>query len=224
MQRLVYLILGAPDSGRREIVLDIMAEGLPDKASSLALVHGNLPQEPQFAAWSWEKSAFHLPDEATDPKITHLFLILSPTLDLADQIEAILELLSTQDELSLGRIIFVVRCNLLKDASVDLQSWYDACAHFSDVALLHRREGVSNRIIRDFEQRYQSMRYPMLVELTRKNRVANPARILDPTPRRISHAFDPIDIEGPTNTTTIDPYLERLPNSQRTKPIPAPFT
>ena len=224
MQRLVYLILGAPDSGRREIVLDIMGGGLPDKASGLALVHGNLPQGPQFAAWSWGKSAFHLPHEANDPEITHLFLILSPALDLADQIEVILELLSTQDELSLGRIIFVVRCNLLKDASVDLQSWYDACAHFSDVALLHRREEVSNRIIRDFEKRYESMRYPMLVELTRKNRVANPARILDPTPRRISQAFDPIENNEPTDRATIDPYLERLPSGQRIKPIPTPFT
>lgn len=223
MQRLLYLILGAPDSGRREIVRDILSEGLYGDARGLALTPEKAPQEPDFATWHWENNAFRLPEEAAATEVSHLFLILSPALDLADQMEAALALLASQDDLALGRILLVVHCGLLKDATPELQSWHDACAHFADVVLLNCREDVSNRTVKDFEERYRAMRYPFLVELVRKNRVANPARILDPSPRRISQAFDPLEEQKPDDTYSIDPYLERLPGNERAKPIPTPF-
>ncbi len=223
MQRLLYLILGAPDSGRREIVRDIMSEGLCGDACGLALTPEEGPQEPDFATWHWENNAFRLPDETAAPEVSRLFLILSPALDLAEQVEAALALLASRDDLALGRILLVVHCGLLKDASPELHYWHDACAHFADVALLNRREGVSNRTVKDFEERYRAMRYPFLVELVRKNRVANPVRVLDPTPRRISQAFDPLEDHKPDDTSSLDPYLERLPGNERAKPIPTPF-
>ena len=223
MQRLLYLILGDPDSGRREILRDILCEGLSGDAGGLALTPEKEPQEPDFANWRWENDAFRLPDEAFAPEVSHLFLIFSPALDPADQVESAFALLSSKDDLALGRILLVVHCGLLEDASPDLKDWHDACAHFADVALLNRREGVSNRTVKDFEERYRAMRYPFLVELVRKNRVANPARILDPTPRRISQAFDPLEDQKPDDTYSIDPYLERLPGNERAKPIPTPF-
>ena len=223
MQRLLYLILGAPDSGRRAIVRDIMSEGLSGDACGLALTPEKVPQEPDFATWHWENNAFRLPDETAAPEVSHLFLSISPALDLADQIEAALALLASQDDLALGRILLVIHCGLLRDAPPELESWHDACAHFADVALLNRREGVSNRTVKDFEERYRAMRYPFLVELVRKNRVANPARILDPTHRRISQAFDLLEDREPADTGSIDPYLECLPNGERAKPIPNPF-
>jgi hypothetical protein len=101
-----------------------------------------------------------------------------------------------------------------------LQEWHDACAHFADVALLNRREGVNNKKIKAFKEHYESMRLPFLVESVRKNRIANPAKILDPTSRRISHAFDP---EVDVDSDLPDTYLARLPTGERTKPIPMPF-
>ena len=148
-------------------------------------------------------------------------LIFSPYLDLADQIEASLDLLDSDDGLTLARILLVVHCGLLSETSPQLHEWHDACAHFADVALLNRQKGANNKKIKEFKERYESMRLPFLVESVRKNRIANPAKILDPTSRRISHAFDPqVDLD----TDLPEPYLERLPTGERAKPLPMPFS
>ena len=71
-----------------------------------------------------------------------------------------------------------------------------------------------------FKERYESMRFPFFVESVRKNRIANPAKILDPRSRRISHAFDQeLDVESDLP----DPYLECLSTGERAKRIPLPF-
>jgi hypothetical protein len=61
---------------------------------------------------------------------------------------------------------------------------------------------------------------PFLVENVRKDRIANPAIILDLTPRRISQVFD---LEEDLDSDLTDPHLERLPTGERAKTIPLPF-
>ena len=220
MQRLLYLVLGAPDSGRRAIVQDLIDGGLTEEESALTLTNEKSPDGEGFTSWHWENGSFQIPEETHEPQTTHQFLIFSPYLDLADQIEASLDLLDSDEGLTLARILFVVHCGLLEETSPQLQEWHDACAHFADVALLNRREGVNSKKIKEFKEHYESMRLPFLVESVRKNRIANPAKILDPTSRRISHAFDPeVDVESDLPY----PYLERLSTGERAKRIPLPF-
>ena len=219
MHRLLYLVLGAPDSGRRAIVQDLIEGGLTEEESALSLTNEKSPDGEGFTSWYWENDSFQIPEETNEPQNSHKFLILSPYLDLADQIEASLDLLDSDEGLTLARILFVVHCGLL-ETSKKLQEWHDACAHFADVALLNRQEGVNSKKIKGFKEHYESMRLPFLVESVRKNRIANPAKILDPTSRRISHAFDP---EVDVDSDLPDPYLERLPTGGRAKHIPIPF-
>jgi hypothetical protein len=220
VQRLLYLVLGAPDSGRQAIVQDLIEGGLTEEESALSLTNGESPDGEGLTKWRWENGSFHIPENTDNTQTTHQFLLFSPYLNLADQIEASLQLFEEDEQLTLARILFVVHCGLLEETSPQLQEWHDACAHFADVALLNRREGVNSKKIKEFKEHYESMRLPFLVESVRKNRIANPAKILDPTSRRISHAFDPeVDVESDLP----DPYLERLSTGERAKRIPLPF-
>ena len=220
MQRLLYLVLGAPDSGRQAIVQDLIEGGLTEKESALSLTNEESPDGEGLTKWRWENGSFHIPENTDNTQTTHQFLLFSPYLNLADQIEASLQLFEEDEQLTLARILFVVHCGLLEETSPQLQEWHDACAHFADVALLNRREGVNSKKIKEFKEHYESMRLPFLVESVRKNRIANPAKILDPTSRRISHAFDPeVDVESDLP----DPYLECLSTGERAKRIPLPF-
>jgi hypothetical protein len=194
--------------------------GLTEEESALTLTNEKSPDGEGFTPWHWENGSFQIPEETNEPQTTHQFLIFSPYLDLADQIEASLDLLDKDNELTLARILFVVHCALLEKTTPRLRDWHDACAHFADVALLNRQKGVNSKKIKEFKEHYESMRLPFLVESVRKNRVANPAKILDPTSRRISHAFD---LEVDADSDLPDPYLERLPTGERAKPIPMPF-
>ena len=220
MHRLLYLVLGAPDSGRRAIVQDLIEGGLTDEESALSLTNEEFPDGEGLTKWRWGNGSFHIPEKTADGLSSHQFLIFSPYLDLADQIVASLELLASDDGLTLARIFFVVHCCLLEEISPQLQEWHDACDHFADVALLNRQKGANNKKIKEFKERYESMRLPLIVESVRKNRIANPAKILDPTSRRISHAFDP---EVELDSDLPDPYLERLSTGERAKRIPLPF-
>ena len=220
MQRLLYLVLGAPDSGRRAIVQDLIDGGLTEEESALTLTNEEFPEWEGLTKWRWKNGSFHIPEKTDDTQTSHQFLLFSPYLDLADQIEASLDLLDSDEGLTLARILFVVHCGLLEETSPQLQEWHDACAHFADVALLNRREGVNSKKIKEFKEHYESMRLPFLVESVRKNRIANPAKILDPRSRRISHAFDP---EVDVDSDLPDPYLERLSTGERAKRIPLPF-
>lgn len=221
MQRLLYLVLGAPDSGRRAIVQDLIEGGLTEEESALTLTNEESPDGEGLTKWRWENGSFQIPENTNDTQPSHQFLIFSPYLDLADQIEASIDLLDADDGLTLARILFFVHCGLLEETSPKLQDWYDACAHYADVVLLNRQKGANNKKIKEFKERYASMRLPFLLESVRKNRIANPAKILDPTSRRISHAFDPeIDVDSDLP----DPYLQRLSTGQRAKPIPMPVS
>tara|TARA_Y100000588_G_scaffold163847_1_gene177943 strand:+ start:596 stop:1270 length:675 start_codon:yes stop_codon:yes gene_type:complete len=220
VHRLLYLVLGAPDSGRLAIIQDLIDGGLTEEESAQILTNAESPDMEGCASWHWENGSFHIPESANIAQTTHQFLIFSPYLDLADQIEASTDLLDSDDQLTLARVLFVVHCGLLEKTAPLLQEWHDACAHFADVMLLNRREGVTQKPIEKFNDRYKSMRFPFLVEFVRKDRIANPAKILDPTPRRITQIFDP---EEELESDFSDLYIERLSTGERGRKIPLPF-
>jgi hypothetical protein len=243
---LVYLILGAAGSGRREIVADLIEGGLAagsagqpfdlaqSRLSALALLPaGERAGEADarlgsLARWAWNDGRIESPDLAG---ATHVFLFTDGRRNPVDQVEAFQAWLAASGG-ELARILCVIHCGLVAQHK-ELLAWYDACVHFADVVLLNRREGVPNKWMSDFQGRYAAQFLPCLFELVKAGRVENPALILEPQARRMSHVFDEEpnwevtsadgeeeDEEEITAQPEEDPYLQRRAGGRRVKEIP----
>jgi hypothetical protein len=232
---LVYLILGAAGSGRREVVADLIEGGLDgsDRAQSL-LAAGEAPDAHDgrlgaLQRWTWTDGRIEsgAPDDAT-----HLFFFADGRRNPVDQVEAFQAWLQTHGG-ELARIVCVVNCALVSQHK-PLLAWFDACVHFADVVLLNRREGVTNKWLTDFQARYASQFLPCLIESVKDGRVENPALILEPQARRMAHLFDEEmnwevtgdeedDEEGEKEIEAHveeDPWLQRRPGGRRVKELP----
>jgi hypothetical protein len=246
---LVYLILGAAGSGRREIVADLIEGGLAagsagqpfDLAQSRQSALALLPAGEQageadarlgsLARWAWNDGRIESPDLAG---ATHVFFFTDGRRNPVDQVEAFQAWLAASGG-ELARILCVIHCGLVARHK-ELLAWYDACVHFADVVLLNRREGVPNKWMSDFQGRYAAQFLPCLFELVKAGRVENPALILEPQARRMSHVFDEepnwevtsadgdeedeADGEEITAQPEEDPYLQRRAGGRRVKEIP----
>jgi hypothetical protein len=189
---LVYLILGATGSGRRDVVADLIASGLEstDRAAVL-LPAAEAPQAadarlPGVARWAWIDDgaiAAQLPEGAT-----HVFFLVDGRRNPVDQIEAFRPWLEAQGG-EIGRVICVVHSQLA-EKHPPLLAWFEACVHFADVVLLNRREGVENKALSDFLNHFKKLYYPCHFEQLKDNQVKNPALVLEPQARRMSHVFD----------------------------------
>ncbi len=238
---LVYVILGAAGSGRREVVADLVNDGLAegDRAAVL-LSAAEAPEEfdaklPGLARWTWTGENI---DGAIPPETTHAFFVTDGRTNPVDQLEVLSPWLVAQGA-ELGRILCVVNC-ALAEKNPPLLPWFEACVHFSDVVLLTRRESVANKWLSDFRAHFEGQFYPCHFELVKGGRVKNPALVLDPAARRMSHAFDAdqdwvltneagdeIDedeeSEGDEDvevTAEVDPYFVRDAALRREKKIP----
>jgi hypothetical protein len=232
---LVYLILGAAGSGRREVVADLIAGGLGEGDRALVLLSA-AEAAGEFDArlgpaqrWQWAEGRIEAP--AFDGA-THVFWIADGRRNLPDQIEAVQAWLPASGG-ELARIVCVIHCGLAARHH-ELLPWYDACVHFADVVLFNRREGVENKWMSDFQARYASQFLPCLFEIVKHGQVKNPAVVLEPQARRLSHVFDDElnweisgtaeeDAEGDEEVEAhpeVDPYLDRLPGGRRVKEIP----
>ncbi len=222
-----YIILGAAGSGRYEILADLLS-GVPasgrvtvcvpaaerNRADATALGSG---ESHVWATWTWDDGEI---DTEVPEGTTHFFFVTEGLRNPVDQIEALSHWLP-ENGVEPARILTVVHCRLAQE-NPGLDKWYDACIHFSDYVLLNRREGVSEKWIRGFRERYGKAFYPCIFEPVKKGRIKNPALVLDPLPRRLSHLFDG-DTEGEPEEAvaeTTDPYLVRLPSGKRDREIP----
>jgi hypothetical protein len=241
---LVYLILGAAGSGRREVIVDLIeGDSVARERAIVLLEEGEAADAAEkklgkVARWRWSAEAaieVELPNEGVEK----VFFVANGRLNPVDQVEAFRAWLSTQVA-ELARIICVVDCGLA-ERNPALLAWYDACIHFSDVVLLNRREGVANKWVKDFQARYGDQCYPCVMEFVRAGRVRNPALILEPCALRISQAFedeptwvaedgdteddsgedkDAEDEEEVEMVPAEDPYFARRPGGRRVKEIP----
>jgi hypothetical protein len=239
---LVYLILGAAGSGRREILADLAADGLSPDERAAVLLPAAEPAAPEDARlpglgrWRWEGGAI-IADLPMDCE--RVFLVLDGRQNPIDQVEAFKAWLDARGQ-TLARSICIVSCQLAERHPA-LLAWFEACVHFSDVVLLSRREGVENRWVSGFQAHFKDQFYPCLFELVREGRVRNPALVLEPQARRMSQAFEEeqdwifhnaegeeIDEEDITEdeeeeieaTQAVDPYFERRLGGRRVKEIP----
>lgn len=208
LSQLVYVILGAPGSGRREVLTDLVTDGL-DAAQERAHLYLPAGEEPRpedekigaatTARMAWNAELQLLVADAPPAEATHIFILLDGRVDPVDQLEALKPWLAAHS-LPVARIFTVVHCQLV-EKNPALQPWFDACIHFSDIVLLNRREGVANKWLSEFRRRYDDQYLPCLFEFVKAGRVKNPVALLDPVARRLSQYFDPtewddIDLEG----------------------------
>ncbi|TVP79789.1 MAG: hypothetical protein EA353_05410 [Puniceicoccaceae bacterium] len=233
---LIYFVYGIPQSGRREIIFDLIEGGIPTSEPVLYFrPQGESPSpfDQQIEAlsnvsvveWSLKDSKIsHGKISAAPQKI----IFLAPgTSDPADCAEA-LKQWSEHNQCRIARIFTVLHCQFLKDRP-EARAWFDACIHFSDIVLLNRREEAGNKWVKDFEDDYKKTRNPARFVFVKKGRVANPAEVLDPEARRVSLYFDELipieedefEDEHQPDDLKPDKYIERLESGQRAKPIPA---
>jgi len=205
---LVYLILGTPDSGRREVLADLITDGLVEgdlAVTALADTEASSELDARLGRvlrWTWQDNAIqldlparNLEDPAAGAGFSHLFFVTDGRRDPVDQIEAFKNWVYSL-EADFARAITVVDCQLAQQHDLALRPWFDACVHFSDVVLLTRREGVPNKWISDFQSRFRDKFIPALFEFVKQGRVKNPAMVLEPQARRLTQIFeDDIDME-----------------------------
>jgi len=188
---LVYLVLGPTGSGRREVLADLIEGGLAEGERAFVLLPQAEPAGPEDArlpnAGRWKALESGIAAEFP-AEITHVFVVSDGRRNPVEQLEAF-KLWIDANGAELGRILCVVNCRLA-EMNPPLQAWFDACLHFSDVALLNRREGVANKWFSDYVARCERLFHPCLFEIVKAGRVKNPALVLDPQARRVSHAFD----------------------------------
>ena len=189
---LVYVILGAAGSGRREVLLDLIGGGLGDTDRPAVLLAAAEPAAeidaklPGVARWVWTQAGTieaELPAGAS-----HIFFVTDGRRSPVDQMEAFKVWVELQPA-EVARVLTFINCQLA-EKNPPLRAWYEACVHFSDVALLNRREGVENKWLSDFRGFFDAQFMPCLFEFVKAGRVKNPALILDPQARRMTHIFD----------------------------------
>src|SRR3954469_13362075 len=188
---LVYLILGAAGSGRREILADLIDAGLAeDDRAAVMLAQSEAPSEidaklREVVRWDWRDETIvgELPADAS-----HVFFVTDGRANPVEQIEVFKTWVEAQGG-EVARVLCVVNCQLA-EKNPPLLAWYEACVHFSDVVLLTRREGVANKWLSGFLGHFEKQFYPCLFELVKGGRVKNPPLVLDPLARRMSHVFD----------------------------------
>jgi len=188
---LVYLVLGATGSGRREIVADLITGGLDERdrpAVILPAGEAAAPAEarlPTVSRWNMRDGAI----EATLPVgASPVFFFVDGARNPVDQIEAFKTWLGAQNG-ELARVLCVVNCRLAADHP-PLLPWFEACVHFADAVLLNKRDGVANKWMSDFLGRFKKQYLPCIFEMVKDGQVKNPALILEPQARRMTQVFD----------------------------------
>ncbi|NBB80513.1 MAG: hypothetical protein GVY36_13900 [Verrucomicrobia bacterium] len=233
---LVYFVFGIPNSGRREVIFDLIEDGIPKNEQVLYFRPKSEPVNNFDEQLEALENVSVVTWELKDCKINHgkisaapqKVIFLAPgTSDPADCAEA-LKQWSEHNQCRIARIVTVLHCQFLREQP-SARPWFDACIHFSDMVLLNRREEAGNKWVKDFEAEYKKARSPARFIFVKKGRVSNPAEVLDPEARRLSLYFDELipieddefEDEHQPDDLKPDRYIERLESGQRAKPIPA---
>ena len=193
----VYFLIGTPGSGRRAIVRDLIENGPGADEKALVLLAASERADPadaklallkntEIRRWHWTPEGF--PD-VTLPAGAVVFLLGDPQASPIDQLEALKPWLE-RHSVELTRIFCFVDCQLAERQPA-LKQWFAACIHFADVVFLTNRSGVANKWLSDFMKQFKAEHYPChFIQVKTKGDLANPALLLDPTPRRVSQYFD----------------------------------
>lgn len=221
MSTLLYPVIESPGSS----ALGYLAQATNNFAESSCLIlpagHADLDSFENIYKWEWaEDNSFLLP--SLDPgKVEECFLFFAPDRCIATQMEGLLDLLHDHTIFELARIISFICADFLHQNLSSCSAWLDGVAHFSDVFCFNGRNNNNSSSIKSVIDRYQTLRYPLeFYQLAKKS---NPwSRILAPSARRVTHIFESTELLDEEDTPENDPFLRRLPNGNRERPIPIP--
>lgn len=219
------------------MLADLITGGLAETDKPVVLLSETEAEAPADEGFAWVERWQYVKDVGVEAQLpedsTHVFVVLDGRMSPVDQLEGWKEWLESRNR-GLARVICVVHCQLA-EKNPKLVAWYEACIHFSDVVLLARRDGVPNKWISDFRGRFEKKFFPCLFEFVKEGRVSNPALILIPEARRMSHAFDEpewfVDDEDDDEDEAEgeeevemkreeDPYFERRNGGRRVHELP----
>lgn len=218
----LHIILGTPQSERRSILSQFTKKNdqtdsfwalLPPELESITIPHSH---------WTLQEDQFNL-TELSDSMDAEYFLFFSNTVHLAEQFEAILELLGDKEGLSMGRIILFLNSDLLPEAKQQLLAWIDAAGHFADAIFFTHRKNENAMAISKCKERFETMKYPLECYVVGSKKTGALEKVLNTEPRRITHLFDPPDLLEEDDCPQNDPYLAKLANGKRERPVPPPF-
>ena len=231
---LVYVVLGLSGSKRREVLYDLIKEGISSEELVLYFRSENEVPSKTDAALLGLKNVSVIESTLKDSRLLHrkintfaekIFFLAPGNSDPADFIEAVKEWIDLND-CAIARILTVVHCGFL-ESNPKAQTWFDACIHFSDIILLAAREGIKNNWVKKFKDRYTKNHYPCRFLLVKKGCIQNPAEVLEVEARRVSLYFDeltPIEEDEfedqMPDDRKPDKYIERLTSGQRAYRIP----
>jgi hypothetical protein len=218
MKTTIHLVMETPGAHAYQILSEATQEDEPKPIFIF-------PENQQENLLSWKFSEDHKVLEIPFHKVNlpnEVFIFFSHSFSLADQIVAILGTLQNNDSLSIGRFIFFIYSPILLAPPKSFTDWLDGTTHFTDVILFTDRSNDNSASVKELQDRYKSMCYPLeSFILSKKN---NPwSRILDPSPRRISHVFDDPQLLDPEDFPENDRYLARLASGERERQIPLIF-
>ena len=218
MKTSIHLVIETPGAHAHQI---LAAATLEDEPKPIFIFPENQLDDQSFWKFSEDHKRIELSLNTPDFP-NEAFLLLSQSFSLADQIEATLGTLQNNASLSIGRFILFIRSPILISPPQNFHDWLDGVAHYTDVILFTDRSNDNSEGIKGLQDRYKSMCYPLeSYILSKKN---NPwSRILDTSPRRISHVFDDAQLLDPEDFPENDRYLARLPSGERERQIPLIF-
>jgi len=217
----LHIILGTPESERRSLLSKFTAKDEQSDAACFLLAPELESMSMPHSNWIWNQNKFEF-GELPGSSDVEYFLFFSNDVDLADQFEAVLEVLSEEDDLSMGRVILFLNSSLLPGGSQQLMAWIDAAGHFSDAICFTHRKNENAMAISKCKERFETMRYPLETYVL-GSKVGALEKILHANPRRITHLFDPPDLLDEDDSPQNDPYLAKLANGRRERPVPLPF-
>jgi len=203
----------------------ILLEATQEDSPSPEFYFPNSPPEESLNKLTWSLGKKGAEDylEFNQPlNSPEIFMFLSHEISMADQLETILRFQKSNDQITMGRILLFIYAPVLLEEITSFQEWLDAVVHFSDAILFIDRTNENASAIKTLQERYTSMRYPLENYILAKRN--NPwSRILDPSPRRISHIFDDIELLDEDDYPENDRYLKKLPSGERERSIPLIF-
>ena len=220
MKGLLYLLIGTPNSDGISIISKHTEQSKEAYRSRILSNSENSDQKNSHSCWKWIDKNFVF-ESHVDDVTEEWFLFLSNQIDLADQFEACLELLNTQSSLQIARVISFINCDDLDH--VDISEWMDGIAHFSDIFCFSNRTNRNGPKLNEIIERYKSLHYPLESILLSKRKSIPLNQILSPTPRRITHIFDPSELLEDDDSPDQDYYLKKLSNGNRCHTIPNIF-
>tara|TARA_B100001093_G_scaffold516711_1_gene596123 strand:+ start:124 stop:789 length:666 start_codon:yes stop_codon:yes gene_type:complete len=217
MKGLLYLVIGTPKADGISIICKHTEQERGANNSKILLPPENQEQICTFSNWKWVEGKFFF-ESAADEQNEEWFLFLSNQINLADQLEASLELLNAQILLELARVISFVNCDDLDHK--DIVEWMDGVAHFSDILCFSNRTNTNGKKLNEFVERYKSMHYPLESIILSKRKSTPLNQILSTIPRRITHIFEPSELLEDNDSPDQDFYMQKLPNGNRCRTIP----